>query len=63
MHRHMTSLVKENNFASISTASTYTVGVINSEHDLSVTGQTRILDSPYFVIDLVNATYFLSPQH
>ena len=39
------SLVKENNFASISTAPTYTVGVINSEHDLSVTGQTRILEN------------------
>ena len=38
-------LVKQNNFASINTVPFYSVGVINSEHDLSLTGKTRILDS------------------
>ena len=39
------SIVKQNNFASINTVPFHSVGVLNSEHDLSLTGQTRILDS------------------
>ena len=38
-------IVKLNNFASINTVPFYSVGVINSEHDLSLTGKTRILES------------------
>ena len=39
------SIVKQKNFASINTVPFHSVGVLNSEHDLSLTGQTRILDS------------------
>ena len=39
------SIVKQKNFASIVTNPIHSVGVQNSEHDLSLTGQTRILDS------------------
>ena len=39
------SIVKQKNFASIVTVPIHSVGVQNSEHDLSLTGQTRILDS------------------
>ena len=38
-------IVKQKNFASINTVPFHSVGVLNSEHDLSLTGQTRILDS------------------
>ena len=39
------SIVKQKNYASIVTLPLYTVGVENSESDLAITGQTRILDS------------------
>ena len=39
------SIVKQKNYASVVTLPLYTVGVENSESDLALTGQTRILDN------------------
>ena len=38
-------IVKQRNYSSVTTTTLYTVGVLNSEQDLSLTGNTRILDN------------------
>ena len=38
-------IVKQKNYSSVTTTTLYTVGVLNSEQDLSLTGNTRILDN------------------